>query len=369
VLLNLGQGNFANPVDLPESRNGFSVAVGDLNADGALDIVLGRSTDRSQIYFNDGQGHFSSFVPLSTHGRTISDVALGDLDSDGALDIVLSAENFFSPFLPIQIYHNDGQGHFGTPAVVSAGVSSAFRVVLGDLNGDGALDLIANIDNANKIYLNDGRGNFSRSNILPGASGTIYIALGDVNGDGALDIVTNYHQPWIFFNQNDGTGSFLAPIELTSVSTYAGLSVGDLDGDGVLDIVAGKQIYRNRLFSPTRLPNRPPTVAIHRPGSTPDADFYSTPALLTDRVIPINYTLSDPDGDRVGAIRGFYSLDGGGTWHPAIAATGTITSNLTAASGTNYITGCMTSVYLDTCSLHRLKEGVSTIFVPAMIAY
>ena len=80
------------------------------------------------------------------------------------------------------------------------------------------------------------------------------------------------------------------------------------------------------------LPNNPARVAVARPGS-PDANFQSTPRILDTPVIPITYTLSDPEGDPVRFVRAFYSPDGGGKWYPAMAASGTITSNLPTSLG------------------------------------
>ena len=87
-------------------------------------------------------------------------------------------------------------------------------------------------------------------------------------------------------------------------------------------------LYLNgRADSKPRLPNNPPRVAVVRPGSA-DANFQSASRILDTPVITITYTLSDTEGDPVRLVRGRYSLDGGDNWRYAVAATGTITTNL-----------------------------------------
>ena len=77
-------------------------------------------------------------------------------------------------------------------------------------------------------------------------------------------------------------------------------------------------------------------MAVARPDS-PDANFQSTPLILDAPIIPITYTLSDPEEDRVRFVRAWYSQDGGGNWQRAVAAAGTITTNLvTSSEGRNY---------------------------------
>src|SRR3954471_22310647 len=65
-----------------------SVAVGDLNGDGTLDIVAGSRGLQSVVYFNDGHGAFAPARRFSPVTDLVLSVAVGDLNGDGALDII-----------------------------------------------------------------------------------------------------------------------------------------------------------------------------------------------------------------------------------------------------------------------------------------
>ncbi len=84
----------------------------------------------------------------------------------------------------------------------------------------------------------------------------------------------------------------------------------------------------------------PPAVRLARPTPPGNAGYYSAPNVwpAAGGTIPISYTLSQPDSRPASYIRAYYSLDGGGRWLPAVAATGTITTNLaTSTTGLSYV--------------------------------
>src|SRR4051794_3964466 len=66
-----------------------NIAVGDVNGDGSLDLVLARYFEPNVIYFNDGTGAFSPGEALGPPGGDVRGVALGDMNDDGSLDIVV----------------------------------------------------------------------------------------------------------------------------------------------------------------------------------------------------------------------------------------------------------------------------------------
>ncbi len=309
-----------------------AVAVGDLNGDGALDIVLandnsGVGTQPSRIYLNDGFGAFTSGVALGV-GVAASNVALGDLNRDGALDIVLAVFNQAS-----QVYLNDGNAQFALVSTLGAGAAlSTGSVTVGDVNGDGALDVVlGNAGQLSQIYQNDGTGHFTTGSALGVGEPTVGVGVGDLNGDGVLDLVlANENQPSQIY-LNEGGGAFTLAGTVGGTLTTHGLALGDVNGDGVLDILLGNrngpsQVYVNGLAQTARLPNSPLGIALSRPGLTRNAPLFSASDILSSTIIPISYTLFDLEGDPARVLTATYSLDGGGQWWPALTVSPVLTT-------------------------------------------
>lgn len=326
VYLNNGSGSFPTVVTLPSAV----YALGDMNNDGSLDIVADGT-----VYFNDGRGNFPRWVVFGVESYDTEDIAVGDLNDDDAIDIVV-ARTSFDTYALSEVYFNDGSGNFPTRGLFVPGPDETTEVTLGDMNGDGSLDIIAQIADENVIYFNDGRGSFSDANLVPvrldydWLRGSSWLEIGDLNGDDTFDIVARDKDGRYQVLFNDGRGNFA-----TSTTVGAGLNgpiaFGDINGDGTLDIVhSDGQIFWNRPL-PTAYVNNYPAIAVRRPGPTADAPFYSTPAILSDGVIAVPLTLFDAESDPAGKVRAFFSLNGGGRWFEAKPAAGSATSNLTTA--------------------------------------
>ena len=96
----------------------------------------------------------------------------------------------------ITILLNDGTGNFTTTSVFAVGAVNPISISSGDLDNDGDLDLVTTnfFSNSISVFLNNGKGNFALAPGSPFAAGVGFnprsAALGDVNGDGYLDIAT-----------------------------------------------------------------------------------------------------------------------------------------------------------------------------------
>ena len=167
------------------------------------------------------------------------DLAVGDLDGDGFLDLFVSSLGQDDP----KVWFNDGAGNLVPADQEMPGCS---RTAVGDVNGDGLADIIIAEWQPDQplwssllsVWLNDGGGSFSRGNELLVSEGAHKIVLGDFNADQALDVFvlgTGQNEVWI----NDGKGIFeYFDQDLPTGIDSAG-GAGDLDGDGDLDILAG----------------------------------------------------------------------------------------------------------------------------------
>lgn len=116
----------------------WSVALGDLNGDGALDVVyLQHVTPRGvAVRFNQGDGTLGDANLYGTSGASV-DVALGDLDGDGDLDLAVAVGGGSE----VLVLRNKGDGTFDDPDVYPV-EGMATGVALGDMDGDGDLDLV-----------------------------------------------------------------------------------------------------------------------------------------------------------------------------------------------------------------------------------
>ena len=240
--LNNGNGTFAAPISFGIGIANSSVALGDYDNDGDLDLVTAgqRGSVRYIIrYRNNGSGNYSGARSFG-EGVTSGSIALADMDGDNDLDLIVTG--YDGSFYRLDKYYGNGKGDFGGPYAFGKGVYLS-SIAMGDIDTDGDLDLIVTgrrLTGNPRLdkYVNDGSGNFVGTGFGTGVRSSS-IALGDIDLDSHLDlIVTGYRSGVRYLDKyiNTGTGNFTSASFGTGVDSSS-IALGDIDGDNDLDLV------------------------------------------------------------------------------------------------------------------------------------
>ena len=187
VYLNRGAGEF---FEVDTFTYVESLATADIDRDGRPDLVAVSwgygNPSYLQILLNTGNGTFSQQY-INEGDDNLSDVAVGDLNGDWVPDIVVSHLTY--PGV-LEVRLNQGDGTFGSPATYASNLFEVRSAAVGDLNGDGANDLVfANYGTQSlAVFINQGDGTFGPEVDLSLATEAWSVALGDLNTDGHLDV-------------------------------------------------------------------------------------------------------------------------------------------------------------------------------------
>jgi hypothetical protein len=247
VLWNAGDASYPSLTDYATATSSDFLALGDLDNNGTLDIVAASGTIFSPdssvtVLLNQGQRNFVSNV--SYDAVALGKLALADLNHDGNLDLVQSDGQQYRLAVRLGL----GDGTFG-PTLQSAtnnGGISMYNAVLGDLNGDGNLDLVSPDTCAPFLDVMLGVGDGTFVAVTPQAIAQNFglgrLALGDLNGDGVLDLVSDNLVEWVGYQMlvmlGAGDGTFTcATASLASGADDEFFALGDVNGDKRLDLV------------------------------------------------------------------------------------------------------------------------------------
>jgi hypothetical protein len=182
-----------------------------------------------------------SFVTASNFptGASPNAIAVGDLNGDGKLDLVTVGFGTFSNPNVLSVLLNSGSGTFAAPVNYTTDASPV-AVAVGDFTGDGKLDVVTVNQGGNdvSVFRGNGDGTFqSAINYSTGKSPEA-VAVGDFNGDGKLDLaVANGGAGNLSILLGNGNGTFAAATNVSLVSgSPSSVAVGDFNGDGKLDL-------------------------------------------------------------------------------------------------------------------------------------
>ena len=219
---------------LPTAINSSEVALGDVDGDGDLDAVISAYDAEPEVWRNDGAGAFTQVSGQQVGAEEWNDVELADFNRDGHLDAVFAHANNGT----IVIAYGDGTGVFGAVKTTMAlGIGEGRDADVADLNGDGLLDIYVGGRTNDVALINNGLIDPNTPPSFTGygfAGGGDAVELGDLDGDGDIDVVKprdNADVVRVGYNTGNGQGFNFQNENAPSFNLgIFGAALGDVQG-------------------------------------------------------------------------------------------------------------------------------------------
>ncbi len=336
-------GGFAPAANFATGLGPQFIATGDFNEDGFADLATANSSSPNfSVAVLLSAGTVGAFGAPTTFGVGTAprSVAVGDFNEDGHLDLVVANRNSNN----VSVLLGTGTGGFGGQTTFAAGTQPQ-QAIAADIDGDGNLDIVtANNGSGNvSVLLGNGSGSFAAQQTFAVGITPFSVVAGDFNGDGANDLaVSNYNLNRLTILLTDATPPSATLGTLANVTTAGGtaydftlsladneaIDVGSLDNNDVLVNGSPAQFLG---VSPTG--NGTPRTATYRytpPGGSWDiADNGTYTVTLQGNTAGV----LDTSGNFAPQVTSSFAVNIDGT--PPTATLGTL-ANVTTAGGTAY---------------------------------
>ena len=258
ILLGNGNGSFQSQKFVQTGYQPYSVAAGDFNGDGNIDLAVANSCiynsaceGNVSVLLGNGDGTFQPPVNYTTGVHPVY-VTVADFTGNGTLDLAVvnqcGSDASCQSQGSVSIFLGNGDGTFRELGSYGAGVRPA-SLAVGDFSGTGTLDVaVANTCGTQvrctghgsvSILIGNGDGTFqAANNYSTRGNGSMSIAAGDLNGDGVLDLVTadsGSNSLSVFLGT--GSGTFRTPVSYALGGQFPSwVTIADLNGDGKPDL-------------------------------------------------------------------------------------------------------------------------------------